>query len=228
MRNKQIVLLSTILMGMLLVTAGLDGFGFDETPTLTDPYGDPTIGDDIIKVWIDNNATHIMFQIEFNSTFLIDSSTGDYFYVYISTNNLTGTNVDSAGFNVDYYLWMRYTGVLDFYDVVNSSNDLLSSNLVGSGYYISSNNNYTLELGYKINHYSPSGTGYLNLTLGQTIEIRFRSDQTSDWCPDNDSFSYDLVEIDSAKSAIPGYNLIFLLSILSVVAIFLGKKLKKS
>ncbi|KKN18679.1 hypothetical protein LCGC14_0953470 [marine sediment metagenome] len=227
MRYKQIVLLSTILMGMILVTAVPSGLGFDEPPTLTDPYGDPTIGDDIIKVWIDNNATYIMFQIEFNSTFLIDSATGDYFYVYISTNNLTGTNVAGAGFNVDYYLWMRYTGVLDFYDVVNSSNDLLSSNLVGSGYYISSNNNYTLELGYKINHYSPSGTGYLNLTLGQTIEIRFRSDQTSDWCPDNDSFSY-IIEIDSAESAIPGYNLIFLLSILSVVAIFLGKKLKKS
>ena len=98
-------------------------------------------------------------------------------FVYnISTNPLTGTNIDGAGFNVDYYLWMRYTGELDFYDVVNGSNDLLSSNLVGNGYYISSNNNYTLEIGYKMNNYSPSGTGYLNLTLGQTIEIQFRSD----------------------------------------------------
>ncbi|KKL98420.1 hypothetical protein LCGC14_1824580 [marine sediment metagenome] len=144
---------------------------------MTDPYGDPTFGeDDIIKVWIDHNATHIMFQIEFNDTFTIDSITGDYFFVYISTNPLTGTNIDGAGFNVDYYLWMRYTGELDFYDVVNGSNDLMSSNLVGNGYYISSNNNYTLEIGYKMNNYSPSGTGYLNLTLGQTIEIRFRSD----------------------------------------------------
>ncbi len=211
-------------------TTLMTSYGFATTPTLTDAYDDIQYGEaDIIKIWIDNNATHLMFQIEFNNTFEINPFPGNYLFIYISTDNLTGSDVDTAGFLVDYVLWLRYQGWLDFSDIVNSSNNLPNSNSEGLGYYICKNNNHTLEIGYRLQSYSASSKGYLNITIGQTIRIRFKSDLTSDWAPElaQDPVNYVLKE--DSKGGIPGFNiplLSFTLMTIILGFLFYKKRIK--
>lgn len=51
------------------------------------------------------------------------------------------------------------------------------------GYFNFSNNNQTLEIGYKLRAYS-GGKGYLDLSPGQTIKIRIMSGGDTDLAPD--------------------------------------------
>ncbi len=177
------ILTSLILLGTINTFAN----AFPTDPYYTDDFGDDTSGafEDIKYIWVDNNETFLMFRIEFAGPFNDTIANGIYCRVFISVDNNTGTL--HADFLSDYSIRLMTLNpdwYPSFNDDGNSSNNVIPiSSDSGLLYFLQSNNNHTLEIGYKLQS-SYTGKGYLNVSLGQTINLKFEMGWTSDWAPD--------------------------------------------
>ncbi|MDD1779006.1 MAG: hypothetical protein LUQ65_12645, partial [Candidatus Helarchaeota archaeon] len=194
-------------------------------PTYVDPGGDSLPSStDVLKVWIGNTATHLQFKFELNGS--LDRSIWPLFFVYISYDNVTGSD----------YGWELPTDALidfeigtdgypySYFQDYNTTNNLGNIVQVGMLYYKLSNNNHTLELGYKFKTYY-GGCGYLNVSIGQTIYLKLQASQDSDYIPDSTLvLRYILTE---EAGGIPGFGLPFLsFAVLAVITVFLLAKKK--
>lgn len=169
---------------------------FSTNPQFTDPVGDAGANDydDIIKVWVDNNNTHMMVKVELMGPYN-ETINFQVIYCVISVNPDTGSDLGwFAGWKADCTFGVSANGSdikLVFYDAVNGSNSLSDGNQLG--YYIQSNDDKTMEIGYPLKQ-SQGGKGYLDLEMRQNIEIRFYAGGDSDIAPDNGTpaFTYTL------------------------------------
>ncbi|NVM53073.1 MAG: hypothetical protein HWN66_05175 [Candidatus Helarchaeota archaeon] len=216
MRNKKIGMLSTVILVMLFGMTLMNGFGFSQDPIYTDPGGDSLPErSDIFNVWIDNDATHIMFKIELNGSY----DTNDcQIEIYISVDNSTGNN-DSGqiDFSADFSLICH--SQLEFNDLVNPANDLDDVNGTSMGYFILSNSNQIVEIGYRMRTYD-TGKGYLNISPGQTIYVKFKAQTTTDYAPDfgDEPIRYVLKEEPGGNSAI----LLLLIILFPIIGVGIG------
>ncbi len=201
--NKKKLRIAPILLLMLLCGAFcIPAVGFSETPTYVDDKNDHQQKDyweeDIWYVWIDNNATHIMFKVEFNGSFSVTTEFG----IYISINDATGSN-DINGFGglddpldllADYCLYLEgdnsyFFDLGDGTDDTNTfgENDIQDSTgthtFGGLGYVIFTNSNHMVEIGYKLQA-SSGNKGYLDVEVGDTIKCKLKCYGDSDYAPD--------------------------------------------
>ena len=218
MKNRKRILLATFFLVYLFGLSLVTSFGFSTSPTYTDPAGDQGAYPDFIdmrQIWIDNNATHIMFKIELGG---IWNLSGYAVYIYIATGEIPYDNVIAMNVSQNYGLYFYAdTQEINFYHV-NNSNSLNSVVSLGMGYYLFSNNNQTLEIGYKLRVYS-GGKGNLNLSPGQAIEIRIVCGDDTDYAPD--------LEKNLISYTLPGGGggnliLILLIILFPVIGVALG------
>ncbi|NVM30285.1 MAG: hypothetical protein HWN65_15680 [Candidatus Helarchaeota archaeon] len=202
MNEKKLRLAPILLLVLLCGTFCMPAMGFSETPTYIDDYNDHHQKDypaeDIWKVWIDNNATHIMFKVECNGSLDVWTELG----IYISTNDATGSN-DSNGFAAidgpldflaDYCLLLDGDHS-DFFDLGDGTDDTYtygtndiqdwtgSHTFGGLGYVIFSNGDRVVEIGYKLQATS-GNQGYLDVEIGDTIKCKLKCYEDSDFAPD--------------------------------------------
>ena len=224
MGYKRIGLGTFVLLALLCSTGLMSGIGFFDTPSYVDPSGDnsPAFAD-IMTVWIDNDATYLRFKLDLNGSIIQEDE--PYYAVYISVDNNTGQDY-GWDLPIDYGIYFQFwedASTSSYFDAIgNSSNNY--DNPIGAGlmYFQFTNNNYSVEFGYKL-HTSAAGTGFLNASLGQTIYLRFRADYDSDDAPDS---SLPLIRyVLTEEGGIPGFDFLFLsLAVLAVVAFALLEK----
>lgn len=225
MNRKKVGVGAFVLFALFFGTVVTNGVGFTQTPTYIDPGGDSTpLCTDILKVWIDNDATYLRFKLELNGSF--DQYVHPAYLAYISIDNSTGSN-NGWDLPIDYRIKLEFapSGGINsgFIDENNSSNDHIDPFGVGLVYYSLSNNNHTLEFGYKLQT-ADQGKGFLNVSIGQTIYLKFQGYLDSDLVPDLGLLiRYVLTE---ESGGIPGFDLPFLsLAVLAAITFyFLAKK----
>ncbi len=235
MNQKKVSLSLFVLFALFFGTMITNGMGFSQTPTYTDPGGDGnTVGTDILKVWIDNDASYLRFKLELNGSF--NQYDWPVYITWISIDNSTGVDAGTHGapysfdLPVDYKLYFEifatgevYTYI---YDYNNGTNDHLDPFGAGLTYYRLSDNNHTLEYGYKIQTADPGnyGKGFLNVSIGQTIYLKFQGELDPDLVPDSSlMIPYTLKE----SGGIPGFELPLLSLSLLVAIIFYFQTKKK-
>jgi hypothetical protein len=195
------------------------GFCFSETPTYVDVGGDNLPAcTDILKVWIDNDATYLRFKFEINAS--VDQYVYPYYLAFIALDNSTGWNY-GWDLPINCYISLAISPIgqiFSAFSAANVSNYLSDPISVGLMYYAFSNNNHTVEFGYKIRT-SYLGAGYLNVSTGQTIYLKLMGDTDSDVVPDSAALiSYT---IKQGSGGIPGFDLLFLnLAIFAVGAYY--------
>ncbi|HUY01238.1 MAG TPA: hypothetical protein VMV49_16880 [Candidatus Deferrimicrobium sp.] len=224
--NRKKVGLVFILFALFFGTMVTNGMGFTQAPTLIDPGGDeiPTCTD-ILKVWVANDATFLRFKFETNGSF--NQYVAPIFDAYISIDNSTGMDM-GWDLPIDYRIYFEIveSGIIysALEDYNNGSNNHFTPHEVGLMYYSLSNNNHTLEFGYKIQA-TEQGKGFLNVSIGQKIYLKFHAGPDSDLAPDLKSLiCYVLTE---EEGGIPGFNLPFLsLTMLIVITFYLIQKKK--
>lgn len=204
---------------------------FPVSPHYTDDFGDDSDGsyEDIKYIWVDNNETHLMFKVEVAAPYNDTISSGVYCRIFLSVDNSTGMLF--SDFYADYYIrWLQNNPGWEprFWDEDNTSNRLMTMPLdTGLMYWVQSNNNHTFEIGYRLkSYYNDAGTlrGYLNISLGQTINFKIEMGWTSDWAPDigewNLSYTLKTFSGGDGEPPIPGFQLVplvFGLIVLTVV-----------
>jgi hypothetical protein len=227
MNRKKVSLGAFVLLALFFGMLVTNSVGFTQDPQYIDPGGDhepAPICTDILKVWIANDATYLRFKLELNGS--LNQYDGAIYFVFISIDNNTGSN---WGWDLPIYYRIQFEIEPDgelfsyFEDFVNGTNIHTHPFEVGLLYYTLSNNNHTLEFGYKIQT-TDEGKGHLNVSIGQTIYLKFQGDLDSDYAPDLDALlRYVLTE---ESGGIPGFGLPFLsLAVLSGITFyFLAKK----
>ena len=228
MTRKKVVVGAIVLFALFFGTVVTNGIAFTQTPTYIDTGGDSTPEcTDILKVWFANNANYLQVKLELNGA--LDQYAWPVYIVYISIDNSTGANY-GWDLLVDIYFYIEFseTGTMYswFYDYTNGSNIHDYPYAVGLMYYLLSNNNHTLEFGYKLQTYDQAydSRGFLNLSTGQTIYLKVQADTDSDLAPNSGGFiRYVLTD----ESGIPGFELPFLsLAVLVSVMVYVVAKKK--
>jgi len=232
MKNKRLVLslfLILLLCGSLLPIANCystENSYTDSSSDATTPYTE------ILIVWVDNSLSLLQFKVEmkesWNFTALCQIS------AYISVDPITGTNWGGfMDFNFDYIIISTPSLTEDrvhFLDINNGTNDLDEGEDLGMAFSLFSNNNKTIEFGWKLKTYY-NGKGYLNLSIGQTIQIKFYAAQDSDFAPDIGlgPMNYTLEWQSDPNNQISGFNAILITtwSIGTIIALMFIKKYKK-
>ncbi len=217
------ILLLILFSGVFLLNVR----GFSENPSYTDNFGDSSPGcTDILYIWVDNNATYIKFRTEVNGSIVTGMS---IFNIYISTNDNTGTNISGDTSNNLLFLAnyrINYdggaAGSMGFFDYGNGSNNLINPHLVGMGYSLFLNNNKTIEIGYRLQTYH-SGEGYLNLSIGQSIQLGFKSYVSTDYAPDVGKNAFYYILQEETPGGIPGFEGIFLIGAIFIVGVIFRK-----
>ncbi|HUX98175.1 MAG TPA: hypothetical protein VMV49_01355 [Candidatus Deferrimicrobium sp.] len=226
MNCKKVGLGAFILLALFFGTMVTNGVGFTQTPTYIDTGGDSLPPcTDILKIWVDNDATFLQFKLELNGSF--DQYVWPVYEVYISIDNSTGSDLGwdlPIDCRIDFEInpiGVVYSFFEDFNNDTNNLEDPISAELM---YYQLSNNNHTLELGYKLQT-SDQGRGFLNVSIGQTIYLKLQGDWDSDLVPNlNVLIRYVLTE---ESGGIPSFGLPFLsLAVLAAVMFFLIAKKK--
>jgi hypothetical protein len=234
MRSKQAGLASFVVLAILCGTLLSSGWCFSTTPTCIDPGGDQESAPgfaDILKVWVDNDGTFLRFKLELNGTY--DQYYWPYHTAYISVDNSTGVDYGwdvLIDYRIDVYAGPSYGPTIYFENFGNSTNNLDDTIPKAMSYYSLTDNNHTLEFGYRLHtYYNDAGAdrGFLNVSIGQTIYLRMRGDWDSDYAPDEDLPSIRYVVKESG--GIPGFGLLLLtFAMLTVFAIKLGTPKKAS
>ena len=228
MKQYRTGLFALIFLMLLMRSTCVTSTGFTVDPLFTDTIGDHSSGEsftDIIDVWIDNTATHIRFKLKLAAPFNQSiASTGFALYAHISVDNTTG--ISYAGLNVDYTISLYSPGdvlAIYFHDNIGAQ-DLTDAIPGGLAYYAFSDNNHTWEFGYKLKTYS-GGKGYLNLSAGQLIYVRFEGGGDTDYAPNETAEPLGYV-VESVSTGIPGFTLLLLSSTLIAIGAlsFLKKK----
>jgi hypothetical protein len=125
---------------------------------------------------------------------------------------------------VDYFIDLYNLQTMGFWDQDNSSNNIADLSGSGLAYYNQSNNNKTIEIGYKLKT-SHMGKGYLDLSFGQTIKVKISVGDTTDYAPNAglDGVSYTLTDPSNGK--IPGFSsLITVIGFFMAIGLYLRKK----
>lgn len=193
-----------------------------------DAGADSTQDTDILTVWIDNTNSFLQFKVELNDSW---SFLPFYrIYAFISVDPSTGNSYGGADFNVDYVLDFYPSSTEDrinFIDTSDNSNNLDQGEEVGMAFSIVTNNNKTIEFGWKLRT-SHEGKGYLDISDGQTIQIKFYAGGDSDYAPDIglDPLNYTLILINPN---IPGYNTIMIItsSITAILVVAIIRRVRK-
>jgi hypothetical protein len=228
MKSKKVVICACVLFAVFFGTMVTTSLGFTQTPTYIDPGGDSLPEcTDILKVWIANNATCLQVKLELNGS--LDQYQWPLYLVYISIDNSTGVNY-GWDLPIDSYFYVEFggNGVIysEFTDYNNGTNTHGNPFQAGLVYYLLSNNNHTLEMGYKLqtHDYATQGRGFLNVSLGQTVYLKVQGAQDSDYAPDASVLiRYVLTE----EGGIPGFDLPFLsLAVLVTVMVYVVAKKK--
>jgi hypothetical protein len=155
------------------------------------------------------------------------------FYAYISVDNATGTDL-GYDLPIDFTIYLNagsyYPPEIDLQVEGNSTLNLEDTVSKGLSYYKLTDNNHTIEFGYKLQtYYNDSGInkGYLNVSLGQTIYLRMKGQQDSDNAPDMGLPSIRYT-VKTPSGNIPGFNLLFPpLALLTVFALNLLARKKE-
>jgi hypothetical protein len=225
MTKHKIGLISLLLLALLLGASFQQGTCFTTDPLFTDTIGDNPSEPfcDIIDVWIDNTATHLRFKVNlldpFNQTL-----SGYSLFAYVSVDNATGFPL--IGFNIDYQivLWCSGGGLdIGFSETGNGSNSLSNACGVGMAYFALSNNNHTVEWGYKLQSYSDS-KGYLNITYGQLIYAKIEAGSDTDYAPNATAEPIGYTLETFGTGGIPGFPLLLSSALISVCALALRRK----
>lgn len=230
MKNKKIILcgfLTIIFLGSFLII----GNCYSPENSYNDSDSDATTPDtEIITVWVDNTESFIKFKVEMNQSW----SFAPFYriYVFISVDPLTGSDWGGfIDFNSDYVIDFNPSLTedrVDFIAVNNISNNLNEGEELGMAFSTLTNNNKTIEFGWKLKTYY-GGTGYLNLSFGQTIQIKFYAGGDSDYAPDMglDPLNYTLER--KTIPNIPGFNITFIItsSLTSAAVLIFIKKIRK-
>ncbi|TFF97126.1 MAG: hypothetical protein EU547_05145 [Promethearchaeota archaeon] len=181
---------------------------------------------EILSVSVDNTISLIIFTINLNNSW--NFTPFNRIYTFISVNNETGTN-NSMYVDILYDYIIGLIPKLDnlsvnLADEANSSNNLNDgqnkSNMAFANLY---NDNKTAEFGWRLKQYH-EGIGFLNLSFGQTIYIKFYAGKESDLAPNIGlepiKFILEDKRITTTTPAIPSFEflvvffpLIFLLGI---------------
>lgn len=191
--SKKIKISALILFTLFIGTIFSSGVGFTIAPTYTDDVGDANADyEDIFHIWIDNDNSYLQFKIElvgpFNQTLI-----GKVVYALISVDDATGDDFGTLDIKVDYIIGInaRFDASnidLNFEDLNNGSNTVYSVSTLdvwnSQGYFTLYNENKTVEMHYKLQTYDNDGKGYLNISLGQSIKIKFYAGDDSDYAPD--------------------------------------------
>lgn len=186
MKTKNFTVFLTLFLLVMVSSSSVPALAFSQNPQLTDESGDtPYNYQDMKNIWVDNNATYLMFKVELAAPF--NGTLGQVIYMAILVDDNTAV---ATGFfdtwKCNFAFGVSGDGAIlkvVFYDYPNGSNDLWSNNHLG--YYIQSNGNKTIEIGYKLQTYQ-DGKGFLDVALGQTIEVRFYVGGDSDVAPENE------------------------------------------
>ncbi len=215
--------------------------GFSAQPTYTDAKDDQSnLGcyfEDIWYVWLSCNTTYLQCKIEFNGTWIYPDS---WLWIYVSVNDLTGSNDSSqVDINADYCIWMENNALLYFEDfndgtpthLGGGTNDI-NTDLNGTGfaYSLFSNNNCTLEIGYKFQSNITTGEGYFNVSMGDTMKIKFKSDTDCDYAPDlgQDPITFTLSLPGTNPPPIPAFELLLVLIPIACLALYVHEKKKNA
>lgn len=213
------------------------GFAFTITPTETDARGDNTYQNaDILNVWIDNDADFLRIKVEilgfFDATPDEDYNSFNSIAVGITTDNDTGGEVSEFWTPINYILWWVsiWEHPVGLEDVLNSTNSAYALN-DEMGYYILTNSNHTLEFGFKLKTYF-YGIGYLDLSVGQTINIVFYAEQVilfkdiiidgGDWCPEYSAEHDSFIVYTLVLKQPPYLTLLFFGGMVAAVAVGVG------
>jgi hypothetical protein len=236
MRSAKIGLASILIMGILFATFLVNGTGYSNENSIPDPSGDFIgYGDfaDIVKVWVDNNESFIMFKVETVGPWNLTMPDTSKIDVFISVDNTTGSDEGGmfTNFLADYIVEFVLTAGIfhvGFYDYANwSGNSLIQGDLLGMGFFNISTDGRTVEFGWKLNT-TAGGKGNLILSLGQQIYLKCSTQFDSDFAPDIglEPMAYILVKPIS-DGGIPAFELLFAtLSLITLVVLhrFLDKK----
>jgi hypothetical protein len=228
MRSKQTGLASFVVLAILCGILLSSGWCFSTTPTYVDPGGDQgsaPVFADILKVWVDNDNTFLRFKWEMNESF--DQYGWPWFSAFISVDNSTGSDFGwdvLLDYRIVVYAAPDHGPRMQLSNYGNSSNNLVDTILKAMSYCSLTNNNKTIEFGYRLQtYYNDSGVfkGFLNVSIGQTIYLRMQGDYDSDYAPNTDLPSIRYVVKES--SGIPGFgSLLLTLAMLIVFAIKVG------
>jgi hypothetical protein len=219
MKTKHFALSLTLFLIVFVNVSSMTTLAFSQNPQLTDATGDtPDNFEDITNIWLDYNATYLMFKVELAAPF--NGTLVRVIYMGISMNDSTGV---ATGFwdtwKCDFIFGVSGNGVslnIVLWDEGNSSNNLWINNQLG--YYIQTNYNKTIEIGYKLQTYQ-EGKGFLDVALGQTIKVRFYAGGDSDVAPENAEppMTYTL-ERESGSD----WFIILLIILIPVIGVALG------
>ncbi|MDD1778429.1 MAG: hypothetical protein LUQ65_09710 [Candidatus Helarchaeota archaeon] len=185
MKTKNFALFLTLFLLVFWSASSMPTLAFSQNPQITDASGDASYdSEDLLKVWLAHNATHLMFKAELAAPF--NGTLVRVIYIGISVSDSTGVDTDFFGdWKSDFLFGVSGNGAIlriVLWDQGNSSNSLWDNNQLG--YYIQTNNDKTIEIGYRLQTYQ-EGKGFLNVALGQTIKVRFYSGGDSDNAPEN-------------------------------------------
>jgi hypothetical protein len=186
MRTKKIILFLTLCVLIGVSSSPMSTLAFSQNPQLTDAPGDaPANYEDIKAIWLDNNATYLMFKMELAAPYN-GTLSGQVKYIAISVNDSTG---QVTGFfdiwKCDFIFGVSANGTglnIVIFDYANFSNDLALNNHLG--YFIQTDNDMTIEIGYRLQTYQ-DGKGFLDVVPGQTIKVRFFSGSDGDVAPED-------------------------------------------
>jgi hypothetical protein len=186
---------------------------------------------EILSVSVDNSATLMIFKTNLNTAWNI--TLYNYLYAFISVNNATGTDWGwFTDFLFDYAIAFYPTDdgiAVDFRDIGNSSNDLENGeNKSSMGYgYFSTNDNKTAEFGWRLKRFY-EGKGYLNLSYGQVVYIKFRAGFDCDYAPDRgaEPIKFTLEEITQYTTPpIPSFEIyVISIALFSCISFYIIKK----
>ena len=234
MKTKRIGLLSLLFIGVLFGSLWMNGVGYTTENSITDPAGDHVDEgnySDILKVWVDNNDTFIMFKIELAGPWNLTMPPSVRILALISVDNATGHDWGIfTNFLYDYRFYFEphaWGFSVDFLDHANGANDLFNGTQVGMAFYNLTNNNCTVEFGWKINTNS-GGKGNLPLTRNQQLYLKFYAGIDSDFAPDigEEPMGY-IVDLPSS-GGIPGFELVFVTLLVITIAALYREKLKRT
>ena len=200
--NMSVFVLFALFFSIFLTSS----MGFSQTPIHTDPGGDNSPPcTDILRLWVDNDANFLRFKFELNGSF--DQSVWPVYAISISIDNSTGNDM-GWDLPIDYRIQFEIFGTGEIWSYFDDWNNPSNSHDDPYGaaleYYSLGDNNHTLEIGYKIKT-ADQGKGFLNVSIGDTIFLKFQAELDSDYAPDSDLLlRYVLTE---GSGGIPGFEL---------------------
>lgn len=233
MTNKKKYLLYIVLSIALFGAFMTSKTSFSAIAHYTDNHSDATNSyTEILSVSVDNAATLMIFKLNLNESW--NFTPFNCINAFISVDNATGITWGYfTNFLFDYVVTFSPIGEelhVNFKDVANGSNDLDFGENKSMGYSLLYYDNKTADFGWKISQYYQS-RGFLNLSYGQTIYVKFRAGSDSDFAPNVglEPIKFTLEEPELTNpNPVPSFELLIVsVSLISIICLVITKKRSK-